>query len=93
MQSPTIGKATRDDIVNRYLLANHISRALINEAGCSMASKTLVHFAFVSLKPGRTHTLHESTAGQRTGRGVHAVVITDVCSTFRQIKRDRETSL
>lgn len=53
-----------------------------------MASKTLVHLAFVSLKPGRTHTLHISTAGQRAGLGVHTVVMTDVCSTFREIKRE-----
>lgn len=44
-----------------------------------MASETLVHFAFVSLKPGGTHALHVSAAGQRAGLGGHAVVMADVC--------------
>lgn len=64
---------------NRYLLANHVSRILVNEAGRSVAPETLVHFAFVSLKPGGTHALHVSTAGQRAGLGGHAVVMADVC--------------
>lgn len=65
---------------NRYLLANHVSRILVNEAGRSVAPETLVHFAFVSLKPGGTHALHVSAAGQRAGLGGHAVVMADVCS-------------
>lgn len=53
-----------------------------------MASETLVHLALVSLKPGRTDTLHIATAGQRAGLGVHTVVMADVCSTFKDIMRE-----
>lgn len=77
---PTTATTMRDSTVNRYLLADHISRVLVNEARRSMAAETLVHFAFVSLEPGRTHALHVSAAGQRAGLGVHAVVMADVCS-------------
>lgn len=79
VRPPTTAKAIKSSTVNGYLLANHISCVLVNEAGRSMASETFVHFAFVSLKPGGTHTLHVSTAGQRAGLGCHAVVMTDVC--------------
>lgn len=77
---PITAKAMKGNMVNRYLLANHISCILVNDAGRSVASETLVHFAFVSLKPGGTHALHVSAAGQRAGLGGHAVVMADVCS-------------
>lgn len=80
VRSPTTAKAMKDSTVNRYLLANHIPCILVNEAGRAVASETLVHFAFVSLKPGGTHALHVSAAGQRAGLGGHAVVMADVCS-------------
>lgn len=80
-------------IVSRYSLANHIPRLLVNEARCSVASETLVHLALVSLKPGRTHTLHISTTGQRAGLGVHAVVVADVCAASVETEREREGSL
>ena len=47
---------------SKHSLANHISCLLINEAGSSVAAKTLVQLAFVSLKPGGAHTLHISAA-------------------------------
>lgn len=70
-------------------LANHVSRLLINKTGCSVASETLVHLTLVSFKPGGAHALHVSAAGERAGPGVHAVVMTDVCSAFGEIKRER----
>lgn len=51
-----------------------------------MASETLVHFAFVPLKPGGTHALHVAAAGQRAGLGVHAVVMADVCPGRRRVE-------
>lgn len=72
-------KKRMKDKQGKYLLANHISRVLVNEAGRSVASETLVHFAFVALEPGGTHALHVPAAGQRAGPGVDAVVVADVC--------------
>lgn len=77
-RSPT-EKGWRTNKVNRYLLADHISRVLVNEAGRPVASEALVHFAFVPLEPGGTHALHVPAAGQRAGPGVDAVVMADVC--------------
>ncbi len=74
---------------SEHSLADHISCVLVNEARSSVATKTLVHLALVSLKPGRAHTLYISTAGQRAGLGVHTVVMTDVCLMFTEIKRER----
>lgn len=47
----------------KHSLANHISCLLINEAGSTMASETLVHLTLVPLIPGGTHTLHVASAG------------------------------
>lgn len=47
----------------KHSLANHISCFLVNKAGCSMASKTLVHLTLVSFIPGRTNAFHIAAAG------------------------------
>lgn len=93
VRSATTAKVMKGSAVNRYLLANHISRILVNEAGRSVASETLVHFAFVSLKPGGTHALHVSAAGQRAGLGGHAVVMADVCSGRSEVEMRNQKHL
>lgn len=70
------------------ILANHVSRLLVNKAGRSVAAETLVHLALVSLEPGRAHALHAAAAGQRARPGVDAVVVADVCCTSRKKYRD-----